>query len=297
MARPRVIRFLEYAVRSALGLTHPAKSLQILPDDIFLVSFPKSGNTWTRFLVGNLMFPNRPVTFANIHISVPDPTGTTKRDFKRIPRPRVIKSHDCFDPRFPRVIYIVRDPRDVVVSQYHYYRKIRFIADDLPIETFVGRFLKGETWPCGSWGQHVLTWLGTSEGDPRFLLLRYEDMLEDTPRELSKIVTFLGLSTTREQIANAVERSSISRMQKLEQAQGHDLDRMVGAYSRKDLMFVRAGISGGWRKDLPTPMVEKIEAVWGPLMHHLGYELATDALSAARDYASLGLKLTAQAAH
>lgn len=297
MARPRVIRFLEYAVRSALGLTHPAKSLQILPDDIFLVSFPKSGNTWTRFLVGNLMFPNRPVTFANIHISVPDPTGTTKRDFKRIPRPRVIKSHDCFDPRFPRVIYIVRDPRDVVVSQYHYYRKIRFIDDDLPIETFVGRFLKGETWPCGSWGQHVLTWLGTSEGDPRFLLLRYEDMLEYTPRELSKIVTFLGLSTTTEQIANAVERSSISRMQKLEQAQGHDLDRMVGAYSRKDLMFVRAGISGGWRKDLPTPMVEKIEAAWGPLMHHLGYELATDALSAARDYASLGLKLTAHAAH
>lgn len=297
MARPRVIRFLEYAVRSALGLTHPAKSLQILPDDIFLVSFPKSGNTWTRFLVGNLMFPNRPVTFANIHISVPDPTGTTKRHFKRIPRPRVIKSHDCFDPRFPRVIYIVRDPRDVVVSQYHYYRKIRFIDDDLPIETFVGRFLKGETWPCGSWGQHVLTWLGTSEGDPRFLLLRYEDMLEDTPRELSKIVTFLGLSTTTEQIANAVERSSISRMQKLEQAQGHDLDRMVGAYSRKDLMFVRAGISGGWRKDLPTPMVEKIEAAWGPLMHHLGYELATDALSAARDYASLGLKLTAHAAH
>jgi hypothetical protein len=68
---------------------------------------------------------------------IPDPTGTSKRDFDHIPRPRIIKSHDCFDPRFPRVIYIVRDLRDVVLSQYHYHRKLKKIADDSPIETFV----------------------------------------------------------------------------------------------------------------------------------------------------------------
>jgi len=291
MARPRIVRFLFHGVRRALGLSTPGRSLQILPDDVFLVSFPKSGNTWTRFLVGNLMFPDRPVTFANIHISVPDPTGTSTKSFDRMPRPRIIKSHECFDPRYPRVIYIVRDPRDVVVSQYHFYRKIKYIADDLPIEAFVGRFLAGETWPVGSWGQNVVTWLATSEGDPRFLMLRYEDMLEDTFRELKKIVAFLGLNRTAEQIANAVERSSMSRMRKLEQAQGEDMDRMVGTHSRKDLMFVRAGVSGGWQKDLPIPMVEKIEAAWRPLMRHLGYELTTRAPSEARDYASLGIEI------
>jgi len=57
------------------------------------------------------------------------------------------------------------------------------------------------------------------------------------------------------------------------------------------LMFVRAAVLGGWRKDLPMPMVEKIEVAWGPLMRHLGYELATDAPSEARDYASLGIEL------
>ena len=54
MVRPEIARFLFYGVRRALGLDPPGKSLQILPDDVFLVSFPKSGNTWTRFLLANL---------------------------------------------------------------------------------------------------------------------------------------------------------------------------------------------------------------------------------------------------
>lgn len=273
-------------MKRGLGLHTPGKSLLILPDDIFLVSFPKSGNTWTRFLLANLRFPNEPATWANIDRLIPDPTGTTKRDFDRMPRPRIIKSHECFDPRYPRVVYIVRDPRDVVVSQYHYHRKIKKIADDSPIETFVRRFLAGETCPHGSWGQNVATWLYTSERDPRFLMLRYEDMVADTPRELRKIVAFLNFKTTPEQIAQAVERSSADQMRRMEKAQTKEHGLVKG--SRKDLSFVRAAGSGGWRKDLPMPMVEKIEAAWGPVMRHLGYELATQVPSEAREYASLG---------
>jgi hypothetical protein len=144
-----MLRHIIAGVKRGMGLNRPGRSLLILPDDVFLVSFPKSGNTWTRFLLGNLIFPDQPATFANIHRLIPDPTGTSKRDFERLPRPRIIKSHDCFDPRFPRVIYIVRDPRDVVLSQYHYHRKLKKIADDSPIETFVARFLAGKTCPHG----------------------------------------------------------------------------------------------------------------------------------------------------
>jgi len=287
MARIGVAKHLAAGVKRGLGLHTPGKSLVILPDDIFLVSFPKSGNTWTRFLLANLRFPDEPATWANIDRLIPDPTGTTKRDFDRMPRPRIIKSHECFDPRYPRVINIVRDPRDVVVSQYHYHRKIKKIADDSPIETFVARFLAGETCPHGSWGQNVLTWIATSEGSPRYLRLRYEDMVADTPRELRKIVAFLGFNTTPEQIAQAVERSSADRMRKLEKEHPDQHGLMRG--SRKDLTFVRAAGSGGWHKDLPVPMVEKIEAAWGPIMRHLGYKLSTQAPSEAPDYESLGI--------
>jgi len=274
-------------VRRLFKLNRPGRTLLILPDDIFLVSFPKSGNTWTRFLLANLRFPDEPATWTNIDRMVPDPSTTAKRDFDRMPQPRIIKSHECFDPRYPRVIYVVRDPRDVVVSQYHYHRKIRKIGDDSPIETFVARFLAGETCPHGSWGQNVVTWLATMEGSPRFLMLRYEDMVADTARELARAVDFLSLSAGPDQIALAVERSSAARMRKLEEAQTEKSGLTKG--SRKDLSFVRSASSGGWRSELPAATVAKIEAAWGPLMRHLRYELSSQSASEARDYESLGI--------
>jgi hypothetical protein len=282
-----MIKRLIAGMRRGLGLHQPGRELLILPDDIFLVSFTKSGNTWTRFLLANLRFPDQPVTWANIDRLIPDPTGTTKRDFDRMPRPRIIKSHECFDPRYPRVVYIVRDPRDVVVSQYHYHRKIRRIEDDSPIEKFVSRFLAGQTCPHGSWGQNIGTWLSASEGDRRFLLLRYEDLVADPARELAKVVAFLNLSVSPGQIAQAVERSSADRMRKLEKAQT-DLHGLIKG-SRKDLSFVRAAGSGGWRTDLPAPFVARIENTWGPLMRHLGYELSSQSPSEVRDGASPGI--------
>ncbi len=282
-----MIKHLIAGVKRGLKLHRPSRSLLILPDDVFLVSFPKSGNTWTRFLLANLIYPEQPATFANIHRLIPDPEGTTKRDFDRIPRPRIIKSHDCFDPRYRRVIYVVRDPRDVVVSQYHYHRKLLKIADDSPIETFVARFLAGETCGSGSWGQHVVTWLATRQEESRFLLLRYEDMIADTAREMSKIVRFLGLTAGTEQIAQAVERSSAGRMRKLEQAQTDQCD--LTKHSRKDLRFVRAAGSGGWKSELPPAMTQKIEAAWGRIMRYLGYELSSPSSSTVGDYESLGI--------
>lgn len=263
------------AGKRMLGMYCPRRDLVILPDDVFLVSFPKSGNTWSRFLVANLVYPDQQVSFANLYLLVPDPVRTYKKDFDRMRRPRVIKSHEAYDPRYPRVIYIVRDPRDVVLSQYHYHRKLRKIEDNYPLEKFVSRFLEGKTCPHGSWGQNVASWLTTRQSNSQFLLLRYEDMLSNTVTELGKIATFLQLQITDEQLAQAVERSSVQEMRKLEKAQSED--SMLTKGSRQDLSFVRGAGSGGWRTELRADLVEKIEAAWGPLMNYLGYPLASQA--------------------
>jgi hypothetical protein len=141
------------------------------------------------------------------------------------------------------------------------------------MEKFVDRFLDGQTCPHGSWGENVSTWLVTRRNDHRFLLLRYEDITANTPRELSKIAAFVGINATPERIQQAVERSSAENMRKLEQAQSH-LSGLTRS-SRKDLPFVRAAGSGGWRTGLPEPLVAKIEAAWAPLMQYIGYELST----------------------
>ena len=106
-------------MRRALGLHHPGRNLEVWTDDVFIVSYPKSGNTWTRFLIANLVYPETPADFSNINRLTPDPEALSKREMAKMPRPRIIKSHQYFDPRYKRVIYVVRDPRDVALSQFH----------------------------------------------------------------------------------------------------------------------------------------------------------------------------------
>lgn len=259
--------------KRVFGMYRPRRDLHIWADDVFLVSFPKSGNTWTRFLIANLAHPNERVDFSTIHRLVPDPFVTSKRDFDRMSRPRIIKSHECFEPRYPKAMYIVRDPRDVVISQYHYHRKCNKIEDGYPMEKFVARFLAGETCPHGSWGESVTTWLTSRHNDPRFLLLRYEDMVADPRRELARVATFLNIPADAERISRAVERSAADRMRKLEKVQSDQSS--LTKDSRKDLPFVRAAKSGGWRSELPEHLAGQIEAKWGHIMTFLNYPLVT----------------------
>src|SRR5437867_3457149 len=155
---------LKRVIKYALGTDIAGRSLAVYPDDAFIVSYPRSGNTWTRFLVANLVHPEQQITFANIERLIPDCEAMSSRYMRRVPRPRIIKSHQCFDPRYKRVVYMARDPRDVVVSQYHFQRKRNLIADQFPLSEFAGRFLAGQTCFYGSWGENVASWLATQRG-------------------------------------------------------------------------------------------------------------------------------------
>jgi hypothetical protein len=253
-----------------LGLHAPGRNLAVFPDDTFLVSYPKSGNTWARFLIANLTRPNEKIDFSNVNRMIPGPEVTRNRELMRTPRPRIIKSHQYFDPRYPRVIYIVRDPRDVVVSQYHFQRKRHVVADQFPLSEYVSRFVAGQTSFYGSWGEHAASWLATRHGRPGFLLLRYEDMVEDTARELAKIASFLGVAATPDTIAHAVERSSADRMRTLEKAQAQLFTSTKN--TRQDIPFVRAAKAGGWRAALPEGLALQLDQAWGNLIQWLGYE-------------------------
>src|SRR2546426_5032921 len=105
---------VKWIVKYLLGRDIAGRTLAVRPDDTFIVSYPRSGNTWTRFLVANLLHPETAATFAKIERLVPDAEAQSSRYLRKLPSPRAIKSHSYFNPRYPRVIYIVRDPRDVV---------------------------------------------------------------------------------------------------------------------------------------------------------------------------------------
>lgn len=293
---------LAFSAKYLLCRNVAGRMAEVSPDAVFLVSFPKSGNTWTRFLIGNLTHPEEPVTFANVDRIVPDIYGATRKDIRNIPSPRVWKSHEPFDPRYRRIIYIIRDPRDVAVSSYHFARKGRHIEDSLPLETYVSTmFLKrGHTY--GNWGEHTGSWLVNSlnvlqmahpkkfprkafeatEEDQahwlgarghgrKILLLRYEDLIGNTEHELSKVADFLGISASPERIAGAVELSTADKMRRLEQKQSDQWG--ATKEGRKDINFVREAKSGQWQESLSASAVAEIESNWGHLMQFLGYKL------------------------
>jgi hypothetical protein len=262
---------IKFAVKRALGLDLAGRHYAVYPDDTFLVSYPKSGNTWVRFLLANLIHPNETVSFSNINQLLPAPGVLSKRFLKSLPRPRILKSHEPFDARFRKVIYLVRDPRDVAVSEYHFDLKKRYIAAGMTLDEFIKPFLAGETSSYGSWWEHVASWVGPRYGNANFLLARYEDLLADPIAETAKIATFLGIDADHERLKSAVDRSSADRMRKLEK---QDADKWTGTKNtRQEIPFVRAAKSGGWKESLPRRAVEEIEVAWYPLMNFLGYGL------------------------
>jgi hypothetical protein len=276
------LRVLGNVGRVLLGRQMAGRGATVFPDDVFLVSYPRSGNTWTRFLIGNLIYQDEPVTFANIESRIPEIYFNPDRKMRRLPRPRILKSHESFQPHYKRVIYIVRDPRDVAVSFYHHNVKAGNVPDDYPMEDFIPRFMRAEFDTLrGSWADNVKSWLSLRRDHPGFLLLHYEQMKTSPMAELQRVAAFLRhcsfdrIDSRPEKLSRAVELSSPEHMRELEKLQSRQW--ILTKKTRQDKPFVRTATFGGWRSALSHRSVAQIEAEWGDLMRDLGYELGASA--------------------
>jgi hypothetical protein len=276
----RARRALKAAWSVLRGQQLAGRNATIYPDDVVITSYPRSGNTWTRFLIGNLIYQDEPTTFANLESRVPEIYFNPDHVMRRLPRPRILKSHEVFQPHYRQTIYIVRDPRDVAVSFYHHNLKAGNIPDGYAMEDFIPRFIAAEfdtRW--GSWWDHVTSWLALRENHLGFLLLRYEDMKNDPEGELARVAGFLEqcsfrkIDSSPQMLKRAVELSSPERMRELEKAQAKDW--VLTKQTRQDKPFVRSAKAGGWRSTLTPQSVALLESAWGDLMAHMGYELAS----------------------
>lgn len=267
-----------YALNYALGHDIAGRTVAKYPDDRFLVAYPGSGGQWLRRLVGNLMNPSQPVTDANILERVPDLYHQSCRRFKRMARPRILFSHECYDADcHGSVVYLVRDPRDVAVSSYEQRRTVdgalpsleQFVATDFMrtdqyqcgwVEDFSGairqhrgplylsRLKEGFLGTPASWGENVMSWLGARGEDPRGLMMvRYEDLFAHPEEVLESIAEFLDLRSPVERIRSAVQVSGEGASTEWPQPPGK------------------------WETNLPPSAVSVIEAAWSALMVFLGY--------------------------
>ncbi len=189
-----------------------------MAEDIYLVSFPKSGNHWLRFLLANAIKTHftidREVNFFTIDELIPNihaATGSLRETgpFGRPDLPRIIKSHCDYNPYYHRAILLVRDPRDVLISYHHFLRDRQMIPADWPISTFIRHPQHG----AASWAAHTQSWCSHFKPGQHIQLLTYEAFLQDTAQQLDRLMRTLGLRLTDESLEIAIKLSSKSAMQ------------------------------------------------------------------------------------
>ncbi len=201
---------------------------------------------------------------------MPDIYANSERYLHGLPGPRILKSHEPFDSRYPRVIYLTRDPRDVVLSYFHHQRKFSQIGNGYPFERFLDRFLAGTLDSYGSWRDNVFGWVARRhlEVGPIVHVVRYEDLIDTPVDALAGIAQFLSVDSSPERLDQTLGLSSVERMRALELSQRHSAPHIGG---RHELSFLPQATKGGWRHLLPEGAAERIWSRWQGSMEFLGY--------------------------
>lgn len=229
-------------INLASGKKKKVKKIQTFPDDIWLVSYPKSGNTWLRFIIANYLTNNQ-CNLKSVNRIVPDIHYNANNCLK-IERPRFIKSHLPFTPDYKKVVYLVRDGRDVAVSYYFHLMKFRNIPKSTEFADFVKKFNQGSVGHFSSWSNHVNSWL--DHQPEQFMLVKYEDLKTDIVAQMTQILDFAGITIDDFKLKSAIEASHFDQMKSLEQKQQHEFKAL--ANSDTDIPFMRSGKAGEWEK-------------------------------------------------
>jgi hypothetical protein len=195
-------------------LTH----LEYVPrrDDIFIVTYPRSGTTWMQMILYQLTSDGR-MDIPHIAEYCPwfERSLRSGRGFQTRPSPRIFKSHLAYRqiPKGPcKYIYVARDGKDVAVSYYHLYR--HYNGYQGTFAEFFELFLRGKV-GYGSWFEHVRSWWA-HRNDPNVLFLTYEELKGDLEGCLHRIIAFCGLDVPVERLPEILERCSFAFMKRHE---------------------------------------------------------------------------------
>ncbi|XP_073504849.1 sulfotransferase 1C2-like isoform X2 [Phyllobates terribilis] len=167
-----------------------------------------------------------------------------------MPSPRVLKTHlpvPVMPPSFwekdIKIIYVARNPKDCMVSYYYFYKMDQTLADPDPWDNFFSMFLDGDvTW--GSWFDHVLGWWKAKDKH-KVLYVFYEDMIEDSRREIQKVMRFLGKDFSEDIIQKILLQTSFKSLKDNPMVNFSALPETVLDQSVSS--FMRKGTVGDWK--------------------------------------------------
>ncbi|KAM4703077.1 3-beta-hydroxysteroid sulfotransferase-like [Rhinophrynus dorsalis] len=259
-------------VHTVESLTYAWKEFVTRDDDVFNVTFPKSGTTWLQEIL-TLVYSNGDPTPAKTTYSwdrVPWLEQHTGRgQIENRPSPRLITTHlplrffpQSFFKSKAKVIYTVRNPKDVCVSLYFFSLIAKFMEYKEDFQEFVALFLSGNMLFDG-WFEHVKDWLKLKD-NPNFLLLSYDDMIKDPRSNVVKICKFLGKDLDDAAIDSVVEHSSFKAMKANDMSNYSAVPEHI--FSKGEGSFHRKGVSGDYKNHFTPEQEAEFEKKYQELM-------------------------------
>jgi len=278
---------------------------------VWLASYPKSGNTLIRSMLAAYFFSKdgvydfeilknikqfpKSILFERMGIDIKNEKEVLKNyirvqeTFNKKSSLQFLKTHSYLfnidNNPFTNlnntlgVIYIVRDPRNVVSSWAKFASQSVEEAADTMIKSyrFGGDINKKEKSLVymGTWNGNFNSWKSLKDVR-RYLLIKYEDLIKDRDAELRKILKFLcNLQGVKFQIdqkkfKNVIESTGFERMQKLEKEQGFR-EAKVNLKTGEKIPFFNLGPKNDWKKLLDPKIKEKIEKAFKKEMTELNY--------------------------
>jgi hypothetical protein len=201
-------------------------------------------------------------SFTNVHQLVPDIGMQNKALPVLGNQGRLIKTHEPYRAQYKKAIYLVRDARDVALSEFAYQKALGLAEDNF--ETYLPRFLQGEVNPFGSWTAHVDSWMKAKDkGDAEVLLVRFDQMRAEPEESLAEMMNFLGVPAERETIRRAVNNNSVEKMRDKEKVN----PQRASAKGR----FIRSGAVGGWREKFTDTQAQLVSQYAGSVLTRAGF--------------------------
>lgn len=242
-------------------------------EDIILGSYPRSGSTWLRFTLFEIL-TGKPSSFGDVNSAFRG-LKDHRQGWHLLPGGgRFIGTHEPYRPSYRKAVYLVRDVRDVVLSEFAFEQNLGIGRQTLDeyLQDFVGGRKRH-----GAWHKHVQSWLDSPlavNGD--LLVIRYEDLRQDTVETFMRIADFLGMSKDRSTIERAIYNNSLKKMREKEDRL-YQQDNYAAVPSRpvKSIQpggrFIRSGKMGGWQEKLSREQLQVIEQHCGDVLLRLQY--------------------------
>ncbi|XP_036290335.1 sulfotransferase 2A1-like [Pipistrellus kuhlii] len=236
--------------------------------DVITLSYPKSGTNWIKEITNLIHTRGDPRWVQSVVSWERSPWIETPEGLELIEKqgdPRFYTSHlpvqffptSLFTSK-AKVIYIMRNPKDVIISGYHFHKTLKITKNPSSFDEYFEWFLQGNV-PFGSWFDHVGGWL-QMRGKENFLFVSYEELHQDIRAGVEKVSRFLGTELKPEELDSVLQHVTFQAMK----------DNKMSNFSlvpdihidHSTACFMRKGIAGDWKNQLTVAQTEAFDRVY-----------------------------------